>query len=108
MFRIFANRCERNLVRAKSAFNRNSVHFFGTGPSLGCAQDDHRPDRLLFEAVLPLLLLDGSNLLVASVQGSSQELVHRLRIVAFDKIWLLNASRIQHFSAFLSCPALPR
>src|ERR1039458_8287989 len=62
------------------AFDWNSIHFLRTGPSLGCAQDDHRPDRLLLESALARLLLNGSNLGIAFVQRSSQDLMDDLRI----------------------------
>jgi hypothetical protein len=47
MFRILAYGCERHLMRAECAFDRDPVHFLGAGPSLRCAKDDHRPDGLL-------------------------------------------------------------
>ena len=68
MFGIVFDRCERNLMRAECAFNRNSIHFLRTSPSLGCAQDDHGPDGLLLEAVLARLLLNCPNLGVAIVE----------------------------------------
>ena len=95
MFRIFADRGERDLMSTEGTFNRDSIHFFRTGPSLGRAQDDHGPDWLLLESALTRLLLDGSNLGIAIVQRSSQELMHDFRIVAFDKIGLVAASYVQ-------------
>jgi hypothetical protein len=50
---------------------------------------------LLLEPALTGLPLDRSNLGIAIVQRSSQELMHDLRIVAFHKIGLVAASYIQ-------------
>ena len=58
MLGVFTDCRKRNLVRAEGAFDRNSVHFLGTGPSLGGAQDDHGPDRLFLESILAGLLLN--------------------------------------------------
>src|SRR5664280_628143 len=35
MLGVFTHRSERDLVSPESAFDRNSIHFLGTGPSLG-------------------------------------------------------------------------
>ena len=95
MFRVFADRSERDLMSTEGTFNRDSIHFFRTSPSLGGAQDNHGPDWLLLEPALTRLLLDGSNLGIAIVQRSSQELMHDFRIVAFDKIGLVAASCVK-------------
>ena len=52
MLGVFANRGERDLMGTEGAFNRDSIHFFRTGPPLGRAQDDHGPDWLLLEPAL--------------------------------------------------------
>ena len=108
MFRVFADRGERHLMSTEGAFNRDSVHFFRTSPSLGRAQDDHGPDGLLLEPALTRLLLNGSNLGIAIVQRSSQELVDNFRIVAFNKIGLVAASYVQGLQVFIAGPRLNR
>ena len=108
MFGVFADRCERNLVRAEGAFDRDPIHLFRTGPSLGCAQDDHGPDRLLLESAPARLVLDGSNLGIAIVQSSGQKLMHDFRIVAFDKVGLVTASDIQGLQVFVARSCLNR
>src|ERR1700691_2488747 len=50
MLWILSHGCKRNLVRSEGAFNRNSIHFLRTGPSLGRAQNNHGPDGLLRES----------------------------------------------------------
>src|SRR5664279_873047 len=108
MFGIFPDRCEGHLVRTEGAFDWNSIHFLRTGPSLGCAQDDHGPDRLFLESALARLLLNGSNLGIAFVQRSSQDLMDDLRIVAFDKIGLVTPPYIQGLQVFVARPCLNR
>src|ERR1700691_4229275 len=65
MFWILTHGCKRNLVRSEGAFNRNSIHFLRTGPSLGRAQNDHGPDGLLRESAVASCLLNRANLRVA-------------------------------------------
>src|ERR1700684_2059375 len=93
-------------MSTEGAFNRDSIHFFRTSPSLGRAQDDHGPDWLLLEPALTRLLLDGSNLRIAIVQRSSQELMHDFRIVAFYKIRLLGASFVKSSQVCVARPSL--
>jgi hypothetical protein len=78
MLGILFDRCQRNLVRAECAFDRDSIHFLRTGPSLGRAQDNHRPDGLLLESVLARFLLNSTNLGIAIIQRLSQKLMHDL------------------------------
>ncbi len=35
---------DRHLVRAPRSFDRQAIHYFGTGPALGSAQHHHRPN----------------------------------------------------------------
>ena len=92
MFGVFPNRCEGHLVRTEGAFNRNSIHFLRTRPSLGCAQDDHRPDRLCPESALARLQLNGANLGITVVQSSGQQLMHAFGIVTLDKAGVIAAA----------------
>src|ERR1019366_4220494 len=106
MFGIFADRSERDLVRTEGAFDWNSIHFLRTGPPFGCAQDDHGPDRLFLESALARLLLNGSNLGIAIVQRSSQDLMDDLQIVAFDKIGLVPTPYVEGLQVFVARPCL--
>jgi hypothetical protein len=92
VFGILADRCERNLVRAEGAFDRNPVDFFRARPALGRAQDDHRPDRLLLEAIRARVVLNRSDLGITIVERCRKELMHDERIVAFDEIGLVAAA----------------
>ncbi len=40
---VLAHRCQRNLVRAESAFDGESIDLLRPGPAFRRAQDDHRP-----------------------------------------------------------------
>src|ERR1700734_1964239 len=95
MFRVFADRGERDLMSTEGAFNRDSIHFFRPSPTLRRAQDDHGPDWLLLKPAVARLLLNGSNLGIAIVQRFSQELMYDFGIVAFDKIGLVAASCVK-------------
>ncbi len=91
---------------SKGAFNWNPVHPFRTLPSLGCAQDNHGPDRLFLESVLACILLNGSNLGIAVVQSSRQQLMHDFGNVAFDKMRLVPSSYVQGVQVFVSRASL--
>src|ERR1017187_4859151 len=79
---------------------------FGQVHPYGRAKNNHGPDRLLLEPTAARLLLNCSNLGVAIVQRSSEELMHGLRIVAFDKIGPVTTSDIQSFQFFVARPSL--
>ena len=81
---------ERHLVRAEGAFGRQAVDLFRAGPALGRAEDDHRPERALLEAV-GARRRSGSivNLGDDLVERGGHQLVHRLGIVALDEIGLV-------------------
>ena len=108
VFRIVFNRCERNLVRAECAFDGNSIHFLGAGPSLGRAEDDHGPDGLFLEAALASLLLNSTNLGVAIFKRLSEELMHDLGIVALDEVGLVASTHIEGLQVFVARPSLGR
>jgi hypothetical protein len=77
---------DRHLVRAKTAFHRQTVDHFRSGPSLWGSQNDHRP---LGPGRLPLLarlLLYVADFLNGAIHGRSHGLVHLCRIFALDKV----------------------
>src|SRR5208283_5076371 len=108
MFGVFSDRCEGHLVRTEGTFNWDSIHFLRAGPSLGCPQDDHGPDRLFLESALACLKLNGSNLGIAVVQSSRQQLMYGLRVVTFDKVGVVTTSYIQGLQVFVAGSCLNR
>ena len=94
---IFADVRERNLVRAKCAFDGHAVDFFRTGPAFRRAEDDHRPgfeDRFAARAVRPRLLLNFSYLRVSAIERCGQLLMDARGIVTFDEVRRVTKSAI--------------
>src|ERR1039458_4524760 len=95
MLGVVTDRCERNLVRAEGALNRNSIHFLRAGPSFRRAEDDHRPDGLFPESCAACLLLNRLDLCIAIVQRLSQKLMHNLRIVTLDEVRIVSSPSVK-------------
>ena len=81
---------------------RDAVHFFGAGPSLGRAQNDHGPYGLLFESVFARFTLNRANSRVTCIQCGREQLMDHLWIVAFDEIGFVPAPRIQRFQILVA------
>ena len=77
---------ERHLVRAIGPLDRQAVDDLGPGPALGRFEDDHRPARPGRDSLGPGVGLDSPDLGHDLVERRRHQLVHRLRIVAFDEI----------------------
>ena len=80
MLRLFQG--EGHLVRAPEAFAFETVNGGGTGPALGRAKHDHRPDRALRRRPAPGFFLNRGDGIKRLVQGVRQFLVHGQRIAA--------------------------
>ena len=90
MRRILVHLRHRHLMGAPEAFDLVSVDLLGTGPSLGAAQDHHRPARPLhLGARSARLLLDAADFPDAVFQGRRHRLMHAGGIGAFDEIRLV-------------------
>ena len=73
---VLAGRGQRHLMRSPGALDRDAVDHLRPGPSLGCDQQDHRPDRA---SRLPLLSrgpLDLADPVVRGVHRVGQLSVH--------------------------------
>ena len=76
----------RYLVGAPEALDLVAVDFRRSGPSLGGAQDDHRPARPHGLAGAARLILEGANLADAILQGRGHLLMHQGGVVALDEV----------------------
>src|SRR5215475_6850423 len=88
MLGIFMHLAHRYLVGAPEALCALAVDLFGTGPTLGCAQNNHRPARSLgFPAsTFARFGVNLFNLRNDSIEGGCHQLVHLFRFVALDEI----------------------
>ena len=89
VLRLLGQLRERDLVRAPGALGGLAINHFGAGPAFGRAQNDHGPDRALPEALGARVLLNVLNLGDHLVEGAGHQLVHFLRLVAFDEVGLI-------------------
>src|SRR5438876_11965303 len=80
----------RYLVRATSTFDRLAIHKFRSGPSLGAAQNDHRPERKGSRSLGASFILNGVDFFDNHIEGGRHELVHRFRLVAFHHVRFLS------------------
>ena len=91
MLGLLARSGERHLMRAERAFDLLAVHYLRPGPAFRRAQDDHRPAS--GACVNPFVRARRSESSRISsndrVQRRRHQLVHRLRIVAFDEVRLV-------------------
>ena len=76
---------ERHLMRSEGALDFQAIHFFRSRPTLGRPEDNHGPARTSRIVFAPCIALDFANVFDGLVQGGGHELVHRLRVIAFDK-----------------------
>ena len=77
---------DRDLMRAKSAFDLLPVHRLRAGPTLWRAQNDHGPARTLREPLRTSIALDAANLGDDGVERCRHLLVHVHRVIALDDI----------------------
>ncbi|PQM46103.1 hypothetical protein C1Y40_03724 [Mycobacterium talmoniae] len=73
---------QRHLMGPPGALHLLAVDHRRSGPALGGAQHDHRPQRAVFDPVDPRGLLDGRDLVEGLIQRGRQLLVHDRRIIA--------------------------
>src|SRR6266581_5097739 len=76
----------RYLVGAPSTFDRLAIHKFRSGPSLGAAQNDHRPERKGSRSLGASFILNGVDFFDNHIEGGRHELVHRFRLVPFHQV----------------------
>ena len=81
---VVADARDRHLVRAPGSLDRQTVDLLGAGPALRRPQDDHRPLRPRFDALLPGRALNLGDLVEGFVEGAGEILVDRVRLVAGD------------------------
>jgi hypothetical protein len=86
MLGVFVHLAHRHLVGAPEAFGAPAVDLLRAGPTLGCAQHDHRPARTPREPARARVGFDAPDLLDNRVQRRGHQLVHCLRVVALDKV----------------------
>ena len=84
-----------HLVGAPGALGLEPVHFLGTGPALGGAQDDHGPARTGGDAGAARPLLDRADPGRDRVQGLGHEPVHLGGFRAFDEVRLVTVAHEQ-------------
>src|SRR5580704_5907296 len=88
MFRVLEIR-DRDLMRAPCALDRLVVDGFRSRPTLGRAEDDHRPARTLWACRISAgarSALNLANLRQNRIERSGQTLMHDRRIVALDEM----------------------
>ena len=76
----------RHLVRAPETFGLLAVNFLWARPSLGRAQNDHRPKRPLGLAIANSSCLDALDLLDDHIERGRHELMHFFRLVSLDEM----------------------
>ena len=91
-------------MRPPGALDGHAVDDLRSGPSLRCAQDDHRPARPLPAAVVPGRGLDSGDLVEDVIEGRSELLVDGLRLIAGDQVWRV-AVALQQRGQFLLADA---
>jgi hypothetical protein len=84
--RVIPHVCERHLVGAEGALDRQAVRFRRAGPALRRPQNDRRPAGTSREAVFACLALDRADLGVATVQRRGEHLVHAGRVPPLDEV----------------------
>jgi hypothetical protein len=89
-------------VRAPEAFEVVIINLPRRRPSLGTAQDDHRPARPDRSTGPACLILDFANLEYAMFHCRSHRLMHALRIAAFDEVRRVPVSNEQRFQLFMA------
>ena len=88
MLGIFMHLAHRHLMAPPVALSSLAVDLLGTGPTLGCAQDNHRPARPLSFPNTPFARF-GLNLFDLrddSIECGRHQLVHFFRFIALDEI----------------------
>ena len=85
MFAIRAHICERHLVSAEGPFDRDSIDFFRTCPTLRRAQDDHRPHGHAGSFSFPRILLNRLNFVHNRVERVRHLLMDSFGLVAFNE-----------------------
>src|SRR5262245_40715008 len=104
MLGIFMHLAHRYLVGAPEALCALAVDLFGTGPTLGCAQNNHRPARSLsfpaahFAKFGPNLF----NLRKDSIEGGCHQLVHLFRFLALDEMRSVTVAAKQLLQLFMT------
>src|SRR5207245_624159 len=73
----------RYLVGAPSTFDRLAIAKFRSGPSLGAAQNDHRPERKGSRSLGARFILNGVDFFDNHIEAGRHQFVHRLRSVHF-------------------------
>ena len=84
------------------AFHAMAVHFFRARPTLGRAEDDHRPAGTVRLAGVARLFLNGANFLDAGFDSRRHRLMHHFGIVALglDYMWRPTVSEEKIFEFF--------
>ena len=77
---------QRHLMRTKCAFDLQAINHFRPGPALRRSEHDHRPARPDKAAVLPCVVLDIPDFQNDLLQCRCHGLMHRVRIIALNKM----------------------
>ena len=101
---VAAHLAHRHLMRAPVAFFPLAVDLLGTGPALRRAHDDHRPDRAFGKSILPRVSLDATDFADHCFERSRHELMHRARLMPFDKMRRISVSTKKQFKLLVADP----
>ena len=109
MLGIFPDVRQRHLVGAERAFDLQAIDHIRSGPSLGRAQDDHRPLRPPDRPCTPTgPLLDRADLRVARGERGREARVHVHRIVALEEVGLVAVTGHQTDDLLVGAPTQHR
>ena len=86
MFGLFHG--DGHLMRAEGSFDLLTVHNLGTGPALGSAQDDHRPEGTRCIVIFPRIFLDGMDFLYGLIQRLCHLPMHGHGIITLYEVGL--------------------
>ena len=86
MLRMFGIDFDRHLMRSECAFVLQAINEFWPCPALGRAQHNHRPARPGCVLVIARSLLNFVNFTDRFLHRGCHQLMHCLRLIAFDKI----------------------
>src|SRR4029077_11609011 len=85
MLRMIRGDGHRDLMRAESSLIRDSVHQFGSRPTLRGLKNNHGPAWLLDLTVYTSLMLDAPDILDGIVEGRRHSLMHKVRLVSHNE-----------------------
>src|SRR5277367_302166 len=106
MLRLGQNIGDRNLVCAERSLDREAVHDFWSGPTLGRPQHDKWPDRPIGHAAVTCSLLNGVDFQDGHLQHAGEGLVHRGGIITLDEMGLvtLTLEKLRKIFIAMSAP----